>query len=63
LKEKETLKPHAIKIDNIPRHPGSLFVTPAKAGVQKKRNNINFILDIGLAVIPDSDPGRYDDEG
>jgi hypothetical protein len=55
LNEDKTLKSLAIKIDNIPRHPG------AGRG-PGKNNNINLILDTGLVVIPDPDPGRYDEE-
>jgi hypothetical protein len=47
LNEDKTLKSHAIKIDNIPRHPG--------AGRGPEKNyNINLILDTGLR--------RYDEE-
>ncbi len=44
-----------IKVDGLVKSPNP--VTPAKAGVQKLLK----VLDSGLVVIPDLDPGRNDD--
>ena len=37
-------------------------VTPTKVGVQVRRKSLK-TLDSGLAVIPDTDPGRNDKKG